>query len=143
MGMEMMNEGMSIGWVAKSAGVNIQTVRYYERRSLLEPAARLDSGYRVYREDAVRKLRFIKNAQALGFSLEEIARLLRLRVGRRVQCGQVKKQAAARLGIVREKIAALRAMEKVLDRLVRTCSARGTTGQCPILESLEEERSRS
>ena len=133
-----MDTDQTIGKVARQAGVNIQTVRYYERRGLLLPNGRRDSGYRLYGDDAVKKIRFIKNAQALGFSLDEIARLLSLRVGRKVQCGKVKKQAEARLRVVREKIAGLRAMEQVLNRLVRTCEARVTTGQCPILESLEE-----
>lgn len=131
---------LTIGKVAGQAGVNIQTVRYYERRGLLLPNGHRDSGYRLFGDDAVKKIRFIKNAQALGFSLNEIARLLRLRIGREVQCGKVKKQAEARLRIVREKITGLRAMERVLNRLVRTCAARGTTGQCPILESLEEPK---
>jgi len=135
-----MTDELTVGKVARQAGVNLQTVLYYERRRLLEPVRRTDSGYRLYAPDAVRVIRFIKNAQELGFTLEEIARLLRLRVGRRVECGKVKKQAQARLEIVQGKIAGLRAMEKVLRRLVRTCAARGTTESCPILESLEDGR---
>lgn len=135
-----MPEDLTIGKVARQAGVNIQTVRYYERRNLLSPAERTESGYRLYSPEAVRVLRFIRNAQELGFSLDEIARLLRLRVGRKVPCGKVKKQAQARLEIVRNKIEGLRAMEKVLNRLIRTCAARGTTARCPMLESLEDGR---
>jgi len=135
-----MADYLTAGKVAGRAGVNIQTVRYYERRGLLVPDGRKDSGYRLYAEEAVKKLLFIKNAQGLGFSLDEIARLLRLRVGHKVQCGKVKKRAQARLGVVQEKIAGLRAMEKVLKRLIRTCSAEATTDRCPILESLEDGR---
>ena len=135
-----MADYLTTGQVAKRAGVNIQTVRYYERRGLLPPDGRGDSGYRLYAEEAVLKLRFIKNAQELGFSLDEIARLLRLRVGRKTQCGKVKKQAQARLGIVRDKIAGLRAMESALTRLIGACSAKATTNRCPILESLEDGR---
>lgn len=131
---------LTIGKVAQRAGVNIQTVRYYERRGLLAPNGYRESGYRLYTEEAVRKLRFIKNAQGLGFSLDEIARLLRLRVGRKLQCGKVKKQAQERLRIVQDKLSGLRAMEKVLNRLIRTCGTRGTTDHCPILESLEYGR---
>ncbi|MBI5594677.1 MAG: MerR family transcriptional regulator [Elusimicrobia bacterium] len=131
---------LTAGKVAGRAGVNIQTVRYYERRGLLLPDSRKDSGYRLYSEEAVQKLLFIRNAQGLGFSLAEIARLLRLRVGHKVQCGTVKKQAQARLGVVQEKIAGLRGMEKALRRLIRTCSAKATTNRCPILESLEDGR---
>lgn len=133
-----MSVELTIGKVARQSGVNIQTVRYYERRGLLAPAKRTDSGYRLYAHEAVRIISFIKNAQGLGFSLDEIARLLRLRVGRKMQCGKVKKQAQARIKIVQEKIAGLQAMEKVLNRLIQTCSARGTTDLCPILESLED-----
>ena len=133
-----MNAELKIGRVAREAGVNIQTVRYYERRGLIAPEIRLDSGYRLYALETVRKLRFIKNAQELGFTLDEIARLLKLRIGRRTQCGAVRKQAQARLEIVRGKITALRGMERVLNRLVHTCAKRGTTDACPILGSLEE-----
>jgi MerR family mercuric resistance operon transcriptional regulator len=128
---------LTVGQVARRAGVNPQSVLYYERRRLLAPARRTDAGYRLYGPEAVSVIAFIKNAQGLGFSLAEIARLLRLRVGRRVQCGKVKTQAERRLKIVQDKIGGLRAMERVLKRLVRTCATRGTTGSCPILESLE------
>lgn len=132
-----MGAELTIGRVARGAGVNIQTVRYYERRGLLSPEAYRDSGYRLYTDDAVRKIRFIKNAQELGFTLEEIAGLLRLRVGRRARCEDVRRKAQAKLGQVDEKIERLRAMRRVLDSLVRTCSKRGTTDACPILRSLE------
>lgn len=133
-----MADHLTVGKVAKRAGVNLQTVLYYERRRLLTPARRTDSGYRLYSPEAVRIIRFIKNAQELGFSLVEVARLLRLRVSRRAQCGTVRRQAEARLKIVREKITTLRSMERVLNRLIGTCAKSGTTGICPILESLED-----
>jgi MerR family mercuric resistance operon transcriptional regulator/MerR family gold-responsive transcriptional activator of gol and ges genes len=132
-----MAETLTAGRLAKAGGVNVQTVRYYERRRLLLPVRRTDSGYRLYPPEAVRVLRFIKNAQDLGFTLEEIARLLRLRVGHKAQCGAVRRQAEARLKVVRGKLADLRAMASVLERLVRTCAAKGTTGSCPILDSLD------
>lgn len=131
---------LTIGKVATRAGVNIQTVRYYERRELLRPDDYRDSGYRLYTDEAVKRLRFIKNAQALGFTLDEIGRLLRLRVRRGSQCVKVRKQAQTRLEIVEEKIAGLRAMEKTLKRLINTCATERTTDACPILESLEEGR---
>lgn len=138
-----MSEEMKIGRVAREAGVNIQTVRYYERRGLVSPEGYRDSGYRLYTGEAVRKIQFIKNAQELGFTLDEIARLLKLRVGRRTQCGTVRKQAAARLKVVKEKIAALKSMEHVLGGLIKTCTKKGTTDSCPILESLESGRRRN
>ena len=131
---------MTIGKVARQAGVNLQTVRYYERRRLLAPARRSESGYRLYAPESVRVIRFIKNAQALGFTLEEAAKLLRLRVNHRSQCESVRRQARSRLELVQEKIAALRAMERTLRRLLTTCARRGTTDSCPILESLESRR---
>ncbi len=131
-----MRSGLTIGQAAKRAGASIQSLRYYERRGLLKPDDRLESGYRLYGEEAVRRLQFIKNAQGLGFSLAEIARLLRLRVGRKAQCAQVRRQAQARLDHVREKIAGLRAIETILQRLIRTCAAEGTTDSCPILETV-------
>lgn len=132
-----MSAELTIGRVARGAGVNIQTVRYYERRGLLSPEAYRDSGYRLYSREAVRKLQFIKNAQELGFTLDEIAGLLRLRVGRRTRCEDVRRKAEAKLGQVDEKIARLQSMRRVLERLVRTCRKRGTTDPCPILGSLE------
>ena len=131
---------LTAGKVAKEGGVNIQTVRYYERRRLLLADQRTESGYRLYLPQAVRIIRFIKNAQDLGFTLTEIAKLLRLRVGHKAQCSAVRRQAEERLKIVHDKIAGLRAMERVLKRLVRTCAAKATTASCPILDSLEAQR---
>ncbi|MBI2071041.1 MAG: heavy metal-responsive transcriptional regulator [Elusimicrobia bacterium] len=132
-----MSESLTIGKVAKLGGVNIQTVHYYERRGILFPDDRRDSGYRLYNEEAVQKLRFIKNAQALGFTLKEIEGLLKLRVSHRARCGDVKRKAETKLRSVREKIASLKAMEKTLLGLVRTCRIKATTDRCPILRSLE------
>lgn len=131
---------LTVGKIARQAGVNLQTVLYYERRRLLSPTRRSDSGYRLYAPEAVRVIRFIKNAQALGFTLDEIAKLLRLRVRSRSRCGPVKRQARARLELVQGKIAGLRAMERTLRRLLKTCAARGTTDSCPILDSFESRR---
>lgn len=135
-----MNGHATIGKIARQAGVNRQTILYYERRRLLPPPSRSDSGYRLYTPETGRVIRFIKNAQALGFTLSEVAKLLRLRVNHRSQCESVKRQAQARLEMVHEKIAGLRAMERTLRRLLKTCAVRGTTDSCPILESLDSRR---
>lgn len=132
-----MTANNTIGRIARLARVNIQTVRYYERRGILSPDGHRESGYRLYTEEAIRKIRFIKNAQELGFTLDEIAGLLRLRVGRRTRCKDVRRKAETKLGQVNEKIAQLRSMRHVLERLVRTCRKRSTTDACPILGSLE------
>lgn len=134
-----MEDYLTVGKVARKARVNLQTVLYYERRQLLSPTRRSDSGYRLYAPETVRVIRFVKNAQALGFSLDEIAKLLRLQVNHRSQCESVKRQARTRLKIVHEKISGLKAMERTLMRLLKTCAARGTTDSCPILQSLESK----
>ncbi|MBI3291429.1 MAG: heavy metal-responsive transcriptional regulator [Elusimicrobia bacterium] len=132
-----MNGELTIGKVAKQAGVNIQTIRYYERTGLLSPSARRESGYRLYAPEAVQKLRFIKNAQALGFTLKEISDLLRLRVSHPVRCGAVKTKAEVKLRDVEAKVQSLQAIKRTLQDLVSTCQRRATTDQCPILNSLE------
>lgn len=131
---------ITIGRVAKLARVNIQTVRYYERRGILAPDGHRESGYRLYTEEAIRRIRFIKNAQELGFTLDEIGDLLRLRVSHRARCADVRRKAEAKLRQVDEKIATLRSMRHILERLIRTCRKHGTTDACPILGSLEGEK---
>jgi len=134
-----MTVGRTIGQLAKAVGVNIQTVRYYERLRLLGPSARRPSGYRIYGEHEERRLRFIKNAQALGFTLQEIAELLSLRVNSTARCGDVQRRAQAKLAQVTAKMRDLRALALVLQDLIRTCRAGQPTEQCPILTSLENE----
>ena len=137
-----MSENLTIGQAAKQAGVNIQTIRYYERRGFMRPAARRDSGYRLYTEEAIKRILFIKKAQELGFTLKDIARLLRLSVGSAARCQDVRKKAEAHLGNVREKIARLGSIERVLSGLIRTCLKKGRTEPCPILKSLEIQNGR-
>jgi MerR family mercuric resistance operon transcriptional regulator/MerR family gold-responsive transcriptional activator of gol and ges genes len=135
-----MSDVYTIGKVARTAGVNIQTIRYYERRRLLAPKTRKDSGYRLYDEGALKRLRFIKNAQELGFSLKEISELLNLRVSSKARCGDIQHKAQKKLDDVKLKIERLNAIEKVLKRLIKTCHREETTEHCPILNSLEEEK---
>lgn len=135
-----MERELTIGRVAKKAGVNIQTVRYYERRKLVQPSRYRDSGYRLYTEEAVRKILFIKNAQALGFSLAEIGSLLRLRAGKSVRCDDIRRKAETHRQDVRERIHRLESIERILGELIRTCQRRGKSDDCPILRSLEVKR---
>ncbi len=135
----MMNN-YTIGQAAKVTGVNIQTLRYYERRRLLSPKSRKASGYRVYDEESLKRLRFIKNAQELGFSLKEISSLLDLKVNSKARCGDIQNKAEVRLKDVEVKIKRLEAIKRVLKGLVQTCHREQTTDHCPILQSLEEER---
>lgn len=138
-----MESALTIGRLAKQAGVNIQTVRYYERLKLLTPMARKSSGYRLYDDEAHRRLRFIKNAQALGFTLHEIEELLDLRVSSTGRCGEVQRRAEAKLRQVEAKVRDLQTLAQALQGLIRTCRAGRSTEQCPILQSLEEGEART
>src|SRR5215510_7071836 len=110
--------GRTIGDVAKQANVHIETLRYYERRGLLARPPRSLSNYRLYPEDAVRRVRFIKHAQELGFSLKEIQELLSLRAILRTRCAAVRQRAQAKIYDIEEKIRALHAMKQSLVKLV-------------------------
>jgi MerR family mercuric resistance operon transcriptional regulator/MerR family gold-responsive transcriptional activator of gol and ges genes len=133
-----MTEGWTIGQLAKAVDVNVQTVRYYERLKLLSPSARRPSGYRIYGEHEERQLRFIKNAQALGFTLQEIAELLKLRVTSTARCGDIQRRARAKLTHVEAKVRDLQALAEALRNLIRNCRAGQPTDRCPILQSLEK-----
>lgn len=134
---------VTIGRLAKDVGVNIQTVRYYERLKLLAPIARMPSGYRLYGTAEVQRLRFIKNAQALGFTLQEIVDLLNLRVNSAARCGDVQRRAQAKLTKVEAKLKDLEAMAGALRDLIRSCKTQQPTDRCPILKSLEANEGRA
>lgn len=128
---------LQIGSVAKSAGVNIQTIRYYERRGLLKPADKRDSGYRLYSEEAIKTIKFIKHAKELGFTLDEIKELMNLRAHTTSRCERVRDRAKAKLEDVREKIAMLANIERTLENLIVDCENNKTSGKCPIIENME------
>lgn len=130
---------LTIGQLAKDAGVHIETIRYYERRHILGPTSRLPSGYRLYNREAARRLHFIKNAQALGFTLQEIADLLDLRVSSAARCGDVQRKAEAKLKHVEAKVRDLQSLATALRRLIRLCRAGQPTDHCPILQALEQK----
>ena len=134
-----MGSDFTIGQLAKTAGVNVQTVRYYERRKLLPPTSRRPSGYRVYSDEALRRLRFIRNAQALGFTLREITELLNLRVSSATRCGDVKRTAKAKLAGVEEKVRDLKALARALRGLIGACQTGQPTDRCPILNALDDK----
>ncbi len=123
--------------VAARAGVNVQTLRYYERRGLLPEPERSGSGYRAYRDDAVRTVKFVKGAQQLGFSLEEIDTLLHLAAGGPANCEAAKALAAEKLDQLEAKIASLTAMRKSLRQLVATCERTPGKRICPLIDALE------
>ena len=128
---------LKIGALAKEAGVNIQTIRYYERRKILKPANKLDSGYRLYSIDAIKTLKFIKHAQELGFSLDEIKELLSLRIPTENRCQRVRGRAADKLKDVQEKIEMLQGIESTLKTLIKNCEDNQTSSKCPIIDSME------
>jgi DNA-binding transcriptional MerR regulator len=134
-----MSLSLRIGAVAAAAGVGVQTLRYYERRGLLTAARRTAAGYREYGPDAIRRVAFIRRAQAMGFTLDEIRALLTLRVREAKRCQAVKLSAAAARTRVREHLETLRRMDAVLGRLIRACDARTTTEECPILSALDPD----
>lgn len=132
---------LSIGQLAKRAGVRVDTVRYYERRGLLPVADRLPSGYRTYPVDSARRLGFVRHAQELGFTLDEIRELLTLRVDRQRTCADVRELAVARLAAIDAKLESLRRIRVALAKLAQDCSGRGPTSDCPLLEALDQQSS--
>jgi Hg(II)-responsive transcriptional regulator len=126
--------------VARRGGVNLETIRYYERRGLLPKPPRTAAGYRTFSQETVRRLRFVKRAQALGFSLKEIKELLSLRAAPKARCADVRARAEVKIAEIDAKIRALEAMRKALERLTAACRGRGSVSACPILESLDFEK---
>jgi Hg(II)-responsive transcriptional regulator len=131
---------LRIGELAARASVNVQTIRYYERRGLLAEPHRTPAGYRLFPPEAVRIVRFIKGAQGLGFALEEIERLLQLRHDRVTSCHEVKTLAQAKIEAVEEKLRRLAALKGALETLVRSCDRGDSRLECPILEAMEDDR---
>lgn len=127
--------------VAKAAGVNLQTLRYYERRGLVPEPDRRPSGYREYESSTVQRVRFIKRAQQLGFTLEEIAELLALRQVARRARPRAQALAVAKIATVDEKLRQLGAMRSALTQLIEACACEPGSAECPIIEALEEGES--
>jgi Hg(II)-responsive transcriptional regulator len=129
---------MWISEAAEQAGVNVQTMRYYERRGLLPTPPRHRSGYREYPAEAVRVVRFVKRAQDLGFSLDEVGELLGLRRRSERNRQRIRTVAERRIRQIEQKIAELDRMRRALQTLVHSCHE-GNTLECPIIEALEGE----
>jgi len=127
----------TIGWVAKEAGVNAQTVLYYERRGLLPAPSRSINGYRIFNDASVRRIRFIKRAQELGFTLKQVKALLTLQGEKDASCAEVSAMAASHLEDIEAKIHDLERMRKALVPLVEACPKKGALKACPIMDSLE------
>lgn len=129
-------QGLTAGKLAEAAVVNVETLRYYEKRGLLPKPPRKESGYRVYPETAVERLRFIKGAQVLGFTLEEIRELLNLRVDEHAHRMEVRQRAQEKVENIELKIKALEAMRDALRDLIEQCHGDGPIAECPILEAM-------
>ncbi len=135
--MEM--KSLTIGRLAKQAGVNLETVRFYERRGLLPKPPRSASGYRPFPSDAARRLRFIRRAKELGFSLKEIRELLSLRVSRTTTSRDIRTRAEVKIADIDAKIKSLESIKKRLRKLTNVCEGCVPVAECPILESLDRE----
>ena len=130
---------LTIGEVAKQAQVHIETLRYYERMGLVPDPPRNGSNYRLYPVETVRRVRFIKRAQDLGFSLKEVTELLALRATPETPCADIRTRALDKITAIEEKIRVLHAMKDALAQLVEECSGHGAITDCPILASLDPE----
>lgn len=130
---------MQIGLLAKRAGVPIDTVRYYERNGILPPPERQASGYRAYDERDVERLRFLRRAKALGFTLVEIRDLLELSSRRDDDMGSLKTAASEKLADVERKLAELSRIRDGLRVLVEACPGHGALQRCPIMAALAQE----
>ena len=129
-------EKLSIGTFAKAAGVNVETIRFYQRKGLLSEPDRPYGSIRRYGAADVARVRFVKSAQYLGFSLEEIGQLLKLEDG--THCSEAAELATVRLADVRTRLADLRRIEEALSKLVNECRARPGNVSCPLIEALHK-----
>lgn len=130
---------LTIGKVAKAAGLGVETVRFYERQGLIDEPARSSSGYRQYRAETIKRLQFIVRAKALGFTLQEIGDLLDLRATPGAGCADVQARAEAKIADIDERITQLNAMKRALGALVAQCRGEGSLSDCPILDALDED----
>jgi MerR family copper efflux transcriptional regulator len=130
---------LTIGKLAEQGRVNIQTIRYYERRGLIAKPNRSASAYRFYDRDTVRRLGFVRKAQLLGFSLQEIGELLSLRVRPGTTCADIREKARQKVAAVDEKLLELARIRGALAKLATRCRGRGPTSDCPILQALDAD----
>lgn len=133
-------EPLTSGKLAQEAGVNLETIRFYEREKLLSNPPRTAAGYRLFPVEAVQRVRFIRRAQTLGFTLKEIKDLLALSGNRGTSCATVRERAERKIREIEQKLAALSAMKNALEELSGTCRGRGPVWRCPILECLGSEK---
>lgn len=130
------SETLTIGVLADAAGVNVETIRFYQRKDLMQEPDRPLGGIRRYGKADLARVRFIKSAQRLGFSLDEVGDLLKLEDGS--HCTEARAQAERKLADVRERLADLRRIEAVLQDLVQRCCAASGEVRCPLIQALQE-----
>ena len=135
--MKTANSSMTVGMLAKQAGVKI---RYYELRGLLPKPPRTNSGYRTFTHDSVERLSFIKQVQALGFTLTEEKQVLTLRLSPGMTCTDVREQAQAKMADIKRKINSLNAMTRALQQLVSASAVDGPASECSFLANLDQRR---
>ncbi|MBN8945094.1 MAG: MerR family DNA-binding protein [Rhizobiales bacterium] len=128
---------LTIGKAARAAGVNVETIRFYERRGLIPQPRKPQDGYRLYAPDTVERVRFIRKAQEIGFSLREVEELLSLRAHPESDCAEVRERAAMKIAEVNSKIAELERVRAALEQVVANCPGHGALSACSILEALE------
>ena len=136
----MDSAGLTIAGVARAAGVGVETVRYYERRGLIRQPTRRVGAYRRYEPDHVKRMRFVKRAQELGFTLEEVATLLQLEDG--TNRTMIQEIASVRLAQIRDRLRTLRRMEGALSHLLDHCKG-GRTIRCPIIDAIGSTETRN
>lgn len=136
MSSELHNQNMTIGRLAEAAGVNVETIRYYQRIGLISEPKKPQQGYRKYTHEALEQIKFTKRAQQLGFSLQEIADLLELSDG---HCSDVRKRAEKKRDKIKKQIKDLQSLQATLDQLIDTCNFGGGNHICPIIETLLEK----
>lgn len=130
---------LTIGELARRAGVKVSTVRVYERDGLLLAPGRSTSNYRLYDEEAVARIRFARRAQQLGFTLAEIKGLLGLRVNKQTSCAEVRQLAEAKIADIEGRIRSLQVMRRALAKLAAACDTHRNSSACPLLEHLETD----
>lgn len=136
-------QSLTIGQVARAAHIGVETLRFYEREGLIAEPPRRRSGYRQYPPDTVRRVRFIRRAKDLGFTLNEIGELLSLRVQRNTTCADVRAMARAKIADIDAKLDEFGKIKSALEQLASSCRGKGPTSACPILDALDQEDGRA
>lgn len=132
-------KSLKIGQVAERSGVGIETVRFYEREGLIPKPDRSSSGYRLFDDETIARLQFIRRAKELGFTLIEIKELLSLRLDTTTSCADIKSRAEAKIADIDEKIRTLKRMKTTLKKLTSKCNGQGSVNECSILDALDSK----